>query len=555
MMAGKGDLLPVSAFPVDGTWPTGTAQWEKRNIALEIPVWDADDLHPVQQVRAGLPARGDPRQGLRPRARSTRRPADVQVHRLQGRRVQGHEVHDPGRARGLHRLHAVRRGLPGQGQVEPEAQGDQHGAAAAAARGRARRTTSSSSTCPRPTAATVKLDVKGIAVPRAAVRVLRRLRRLRRDAVHQAAHPALRRPRADRQRHRLLVDLRRQPARRRPTPSTATGAARPGPTRCSRTTPSSASACGSPLDKHSEQAREPAAAASPASSATTWCSELLEADQTDEAGHRGAARAGRRRCKQTLAGDRRARGARGCALLADYLVKKSVWIVGGDGWAYDIGYGGLDHVLVAGRDVNILVLDTEVYSNTGGQASKATPLGAAAKFAIGRQGGGQEGPRPDGHDLRQRLRGPGRHRRQGRADRARRSTRPRAYHGPSLIIAYSHCIAHGYDMATASSSRSSRSTPATGRSTASTRAASRQGEPPAQARLGGRQDRRRGVHAQRDALPHGREARPGALQAAARDGREARRRQRVAVYEQLAGLTDAQVVRRRGRAEPATAKK
>ncbi len=71
----------------------------------------------------------------------------------------------------------------------------------------------------------------------------------------------------------------------------------------------------------------------------------------------------------------------GSKQLADYLVKKSVWLVGGDGWAYDIGYGGLDHVLANRRDVNILVLDTEVYSNTGGQQSKATPLGAAAKFA------------------------------------------------------------------------------------------------------------------------------------------------------------------------------
>src|SRR4030095_16465785 len=67
--------------------------------------------------------------------------------------------------------------------------------------------------------------------------------------------------------------------------------------------------------------------------------------------------------------------------LADYLVKKSVWLIGGDGWAYDIGYGGLDHVLASHRDVNVLVMDTEVYSNTGGQQSKATPLGAAAKFA------------------------------------------------------------------------------------------------------------------------------------------------------------------------------
>ena len=72
-----------------------------------------------------------------------------------------------------------------------------------------------------------------------------------------------------------------------------------------------------------------------------------------------------------------------CVSVADALVKKSVWIVGGDGWAYDIGYGGLDHVMASGQNVNILVLDTEVYSNTGGQASKSTPLGAVAKFAAG----------------------------------------------------------------------------------------------------------------------------------------------------------------------------
>ena len=97
--------------------------------------------------------------------------------------------------------------------------------------------------------------------------------------------------------------------------------------------------------------------------------------------------------------------ARDLLAVADALVKKSVWIVGGDGWAYDIGYGGLDHVLASGRNVNILVLDTEVYSNTGGQASKATPRGAVAKFAAGGKPVRQEGPGHDGHELRQRLRG------------------------------------------------------------------------------------------------------------------------------------------------------
>ena len=130
------------------------------------------------------------------------------------------------------------------------------------------------------------------------------------------------------------------------------------------------------------------------------------------------------------------------------LVRKSVWIVGGDGWGYDIGYGGLDHVLASGRNVKVLLLDTEVYSNTGGQCSKSTPRGAVAKFAAG----GKRGPKKDlglmamtygtiyvasvamgakdEHTLKAFL-------------------EAEAYDGPALIIAYSHCIAHGINMTTA----------------------------------------------------------------------------------------------------------
>ena len=134
--------------------------------------------------------------------------------------------------------------------------------------------------------------------------------------------------------------------------------------------------------------------------------------------------------------------------MADYLVPKSVWIVGGDGWAYDIGYGGLDHVLASGRKVNVLVLDTGVYSNTGGQSSKATPRGAVAKFAAA----GKGMPKKDlgaiamsygniyvaqvayGANMTQMVKA---------------FQEAEAYNGPSLIIAYSHCIAHGIDMTTA----------------------------------------------------------------------------------------------------------
>ncbi|MEX1322914.1 MAG: pyruvate:ferredoxin (flavodoxin) oxidoreductase, partial [Synechococcaceae cyanobacterium] len=178
---------------------------------------------------------------------------------------------------------------------------------------------------------------------------------------------------------------------------------------------------------------------------------LRDADQSDEAGiaeqrERVAALKQRLQALRESAADGTADGARQLLELADALVKTSVWLVGGDGWAYDIGFGGLDHVLAAGRDVNALVLDTEVYSNTGGQASKATPLGAVAKFAASGKPSGKKdlglmamtyghiyvasvamGAR-DEHTIRAFL-------------------EAESYPGPSLILAYSHCIAHGIDMA------------------------------------------------------------------------------------------------------------
>jgi pyruvate-ferredoxin/flavodoxin oxidoreductase len=131
--------------------------------------------------------------------------------------------------------------------------------------------------------------------------------------------------------------------------------------------------------------------------------------------------------------------------LADYLTRKSVWVLGGDGWAYDIGYGGLDHVLAQGLDVNILVLDTEVYSNTGGQQSKATPIGAIAKFAM-------KGKERRKKDLGLLAMGYGNVYVANVAFGANDSQTTRAFAeaesfpGTSLIIAYSHCIAHGYSL-------------------------------------------------------------------------------------------------------------
>jgi pyruvate-ferredoxin/flavodoxin oxidoreductase len=173
-------------------------------------------------------------------------------------------------------------------------------------------------------------------------------------------------------------------------------------------------------------------------------SELLTSDQSTEKGI-AEQRARVAALRQAIAGVKEPWAVQ-LTSLADALVKRSVWIVGGDGWAYDIGYGGLDHVLASGRNVNVLVLDTQVYSNTGGQSSKATPRAAVARFAAA----GKPLPKKDlgaiamsygtiyvaqvamGANDQQTVRA---------------FLEAEAYPGPSLIIAYSHCIAHGINMA------------------------------------------------------------------------------------------------------------
>jgi pyruvate-ferredoxin/flavodoxin oxidoreductase len=196
------------------------------------------------------------------------------------------------------------------------------------------------------------------------------------------------------------------------------------------------------LDKHGEYVREllPQLAAQVGGDLVT---DLLEADQSSELGIR-AQRERVALLKQRLQGldDPRARDL---LSLADVLVRKSVWILGGDGWAYDIGYGGLDHVIAAGRNVNLLVLDTEVYSNTGGQSSKSTPRAAVAKFSAQ----GKALPKKDlgliamayGYVYVARVA-------MGASDQQTLTAflEADAYEGPSLIIAYSHCIQHGIDM-------------------------------------------------------------------------------------------------------------
>ena len=253
---------------------------------------------------------------------------------------------------------------------------------------------------------------------------------------------ALRRPDDRGQRHRLLLDLRRQPAddpvdgQRRGTRTGLEQLALRGQ-RGVRSR-----ACASPSTHRTDRR----AGCSPACAPVVGeelVRELLDSRQETEA-EIAAQRRRVARLRDALArvdGDRAA-DARHLLALAGDLVARGIWIIGGDGWAYDIGFGGLDQVLSSGRNVNILVLDTEVYSNTGGQASKATPRGAVAKFAAAGKSHGQEGPGRDRPRLRRRVRRPDRRsapttpRRRRRCSRrtpgrGRRSSSPTARASPT----------------------------------------------------------------------------------------------------------------------------
>ena len=416
-----GQRVPGRRHLADRHDAVGEAQHRPRDPGL-----GPGDLHPVQQVRARLPARGDPRQGLRPgaagqarRRRSSR--VDYKAPEFKGCKYTIQVA--PG---GLHRLRrSASMVCPAKDKTNPKHKAINMAPQPPLRERRARRTTTFFLDLPEVDRAAVKHRRQGLAVPAAAVRVLGRLRRLRRDAVRQAADPALRRPRADRQRHRLLVDLRRQPADhalrgepRRPRPGLVQLALR-GQRRVrlrlsgwrSTSTPSTP--------------RELLAAARRRSSATTWSTELLDRRPDRRGRHRRAARRASRRSKAKLAGMQGPGGRAPARLLADYLVKKSVWIVGGDGWAYDIGYGGLDHVLAAGpqrqrpgaRHRGLLQ-----HRRPGVQGHAAR---RRRQVRRGRQGTAEEGPGPDRDDLRQRLRRPRRASAPRTPRPCRRSSRPR----------------------------------------------------------------------------------------------------------------------------------
>ena len=443
ILAGRGDSLPVSVLPADGTFPTGTAQWEKRNLALEIPVWD-----PVTCIQCGKCAMVCPHGVIR---------------------IKGYEPGNLQDAPDTFKSCEARdrdwHGLKYTIQVAPE---DCTGCAVCVdvcpAKNKSETRLKAINMCPQPPLvererANWKFFLGIPEMDRRSIRVAS----VRAQQVQQplfefsgACAGCGETP---------YIKLASQLFGDRMIVANATG--------CSSiyggnlpTTPWTKNADGRgpawsnslfednaefglgirvALDKQREQACELLDHLRPRLG-DDLATAILTAVQKDEADIYEQ--------RQRVALLKKSLEAMDCdegrqlLSLADTLVKKSVWIMGGDGWAYDIGFSGLDHVFASGRDVNILVLDTEVYSNTGGQMSKATPRAAVAKFASG----GKAAPKKDlgmiamtygnvyvasvamgakdEHTLRAFL-------------------EAEAYPGPSLIIAYSHCIAHGINMSTA----------------------------------------------------------------------------------------------------------
>ncbi len=443
MLANKGDLLPVSAFPADGTWPTGTSKWEKRNIAADIPVWD--EALCIQCNKCALVC---PHAAIRVKvyddaplahAPATFKHVPYKSHDLAGNyTVQVAPEDCTGCAICVSVCPAKSKADPTHKAVYMQPQ--------APLRDAERENYEFFLELPEVNRSLVHQDVKGI-------QFLQPLFEYSGACAGCGETPYL----------KLLTQLFGD----RAVVANATG--------CSSiyggnlpTTPYTVNKEGRgpawanslfednaefglgirlSLDQHEVRSRQlvqQLASALPAELAGA----LLSADQHDEAGI--AAQRARvvelRRVLKDVATPEMAALAKELDALADYLVKKSVWIVGGDGWAYDIGYGGLDHVLSTGANVNVLVLDTEVYSNTGGQQSKATPTAAAAKFAVAGKAAGKKDlglmAMAYGHVYVAQV-----------AFGAKDSQTLKAlieaesYPGPSLIIGYSHCIAHGYDMA------------------------------------------------------------------------------------------------------------
>jgi pyruvate-ferredoxin/flavodoxin oxidoreductase len=448
IMAGKGDDLPVSAMPIDGVWPSATTKWEKRNIALEIPVWD-----PAVCIQCGKCSLACPHATIRakiyePAALATAslpktfQSADAKGPDFKGKKwtIQVAPEDCTGCGVCVHVCPAKNKTEPAKKAINMQFQPP--------LRESERANFEFFLTLPDYDRTTLKLNtVKGS-------QLCRPLFEYSGACAGCGETPYV----------KLLTQLFGD----RAIMGNATG--------CSSiyggnlpTTPYAMNADGRgpawnnslfedcaefslgfrlTLDKQTEFARE-LLAANKDQIGAELVDAILTADQFTESGI--AEQRVRVAKLKKLAAAEAAKGcpkARQLQSIADVLVRKSVWAVGGDGWAYDIGYGGLDHVLASGRDINVLVLDTQVYSNTGGQCSKSTFRGAVAKFAAG----GKPGPRKDlgmiavsyGNIYVAQIA-------MGANDNqaVKAFAEAESYHGPSLIIAYSTCIAQGINMRTA----------------------------------------------------------------------------------------------------------
>jgi len=440
MMIFEGDRLPVSKLPVDGTFPTGTAKWEKRNIALEIPVWD-----PEVCIQCGKCVMVCPHAVIRQKvydpkylenAPATFKSTDARFKEFPGMKytLQVAPEDCTGCALCVEACPAKNKSQAGLKAINmapqpPLREQERVNWEFFLSLPEVDRTAISVSTVKNSQLLEPLFEFSGACAGCGETPYLKLMSQLFGDRVVIANATGC-----------SSIYGGNLPT----TPWTYNREGR-GPAWSNSLFEDNAEfglGMRLTIDKQTEFARELLQSLA-AQVGESLVDAILKADQRSEAGIREQ----RQRVallKERLAGINDLR-ARLLMDVADFLVRKSVWIVGGDGWAYDIGYGGLDHVLASGRDVNILVLDTEVYSNTGGQASKATPRAAVAKFAANGKGLPKKDlgliamtygyvyvakvamGANDQHTLKAFL----------EAD---------AYEGPSLIIAYSHCIAHGIDM-------------------------------------------------------------------------------------------------------------
>ena len=520
MLAGKGDLLPGQRVPrgrhlAGGHRAVGEAQHRRSRSR-------SGTRRSASSATSARSSARTPRSGPRSTTtaalgRRARRPSRPTAYR--GARVQGQEVHDPGGARGLHRLQPVRRGLPGQGPDRTRGTRRSTWRRSAPLREAERANYDFFLDLPElPRTEVARLDHKGsqfleplfeysgACAGCGETPYLKLLTQLFGD---RAAH---------RQRHRLLVDLRRQPAHHALHHEPRRPRARPGRTRSSRTTRSSASAS---AWRSTRTWPRPARCSSGSAPAARRRRSPRSSSRRDQSGEAGIAAQRERVRGAASRRSRDARDARGAAPRAARRLPREE-----ERLARGRRRLGLRHRL---RRPRPRARRAGATSTSWSSTPRSTPTpaassrrprrsGAAAKFAAAGKAGRQEGPGPAGHELRPRLRGARRLRGQDDTRPCRPSWRPRRTPARRSIIAYSHCIAHGYDMAQgADAAEAAPWTRASGRSTASTRgaladgrAAARSSTPaPPKAKVAG-------LHAQRGALPHGRARRPRALQAVRR---------------------------------------